>query len=600
VVLHNEVVQVIKKGLETNTKNVLKVIDMNDLDEKQMLLQIRKYALFNAVKHGMAPKAGAVIGRLVGSHPELRLHVKTVSKLVGTVVGEISKTDKASWRRELSEIAPDLLDELSEKRVPDKGLPPLECTDHVVMRFAPNPNGPATLGSARGIIVNSEYAKRYHGKFIIRFDDTDPETKRPLPDAYNWYLEDCRWLGAVPDEVVIASDHIQTYYDHARQLIKKNAAYICFCKKDEFKKYRDSATACPHREQDVDTTLKNWQDMLDGKYSPGEAVLRIKTDMSHKDPAIRDWVAFRIVDTPHPRPEIRDRYQVWPLLDFESAIEDHLLGITHIIRGKDLIDSEHRQRYVYKYFNWKYPETLHWGRVKIHEFGKLSTSSMSEAIRKGEYTGWDDPRLPTLQAMRCRGIQPEAICKFFIELGVGETDIGLSMENLYAENRKVVDQTSKRFFFTPDPVKLIIRDAPVTVAKPMLHPSHRNWGNRLISVANNVLISQSDAEKIKESEILRLKDLYNIKILKKTDGVITAEYMSGGVEIVRKNRGRIIHWTVPGGLNIRVLNVTGEEKGIGERGISDCVGEVVQFERYGFVRIDSVKDNNVTAYFAHK
>ncbi|MDL5503335.1 MAG: glutamate--tRNA ligase family protein, partial [Candidatus Methanoperedens sp.] len=115
-------------------------------------------------------------------------------------------------------------EELKEKKEPDKGLPPLEMNGPLVMRFAPNPNGPPTLGSSRGIVVNSEYTRKYHGKLIIRFDDTDPATKRPMLEAYGWYLDDCRWLGAIPDEVVISSDRIPKYYAVAEELIKRDGA----------------------------------------------------------------------------------------------------------------------------------------------------------------------------------------------------------------------------------------------------------------------------------------------------------------------------------------------------------------------------------------
>ena len=136
---------------------------------------IEKYALQNAVKYNAAPNAGAVMGKLMGERPELRSRAKEVSPLVGEVLARVEKTSPEEWKRRLEEIAPELLVQLSEKKEPDKGLPSLEGAEGgVVMRFAPNPNGPPTLGSARGIIVNSEYVKKYGGKFIIRFDDTDP------------------------------------------------------------------------------------------------------------------------------------------------------------------------------------------------------------------------------------------------------------------------------------------------------------------------------------------------------------------------------------------------------------------------------------------
>jgi len=279
---------------------------------------IEKYALQNAVKYKAAPNAGAVMGKLMGEHPELRSQAKEVSPLVKEVLAEVEKTGPKEWQERLQAIAPELLEELSERKEPDKGLPPLKDAEKgVVMRFAPNPNGPPTIGSARGIIINSEYVKRYGGKFLIRFDDTDPVKKRPMPEAYGWYLEDCEWLGAKPNEVIIASERLPKYYEVAEELICRGGAYVCGCEQAVFKEHKDKGIPCAHRVQSVEQNQELWNKMLDGRLMEGEAVLRIKTDMSYKDPAIRDWAAFRIVTASHPL--AGTKYRVWPLLDFESA-----------------------------------------------------------------------------------------------------------------------------------------------------------------------------------------------------------------------------------------------------------------------------------------
>jgi len=556
---------------------------------------IKKYALQNAIKYNKLPQAGAVMGKVMAS-PDLRGMAKEVNSLVGEVLDEINSMPPGSWEQELNRLAPELIAELKEKKEPDKGLQPLDIKGDLVMRFAPNPNGPPTIGSSRGIVVNSEYTKKYNGKFIIRFDDTDPATKRPMLEAYDWYLDDCEWLGAKPDEVVIASDRIPKYYEVAEQLIKKGGAYVCFCEQEEFKALKDVKKACPHREQDEQSNLGYWKKMLDGDYKEQEAVLRIKTDIAHKDPAIRDWVAFRIIKTPHPRPEVSDKYVAWPLLDFEGAVEDHLLGTTLIIRGKDLTDSETRQRYVYDYMGWKYPETMHWGRVQIHEFGKLSTSGLKKAIADGTYTGWDDPRVPTIRALRRRGIRAEALRKFMIELGLGETDISLSLDTLYAENRKIVDPIANRYFFVWDPVELNVDGAEPKVAKAPLHPSRP--GMREIPVGTKVFVCKSDVENLKDGERLRLKDLYNIQITGLSP--LSAKFIGTDMDLVKKEKARIIHWAPPDGLKVRVLSPDGEYSGIGEHGIEKELDNVVQFERFGFVRIDGVKDDEVVAYYTHK
>ncbi len=552
---------------------------------------IEKYALQNAVKYNAAPNAGAVMGKLMGERPELRSRAKEVSPLVAEVLARVAKTSPEEWKRRLEEIAPELLVQLSEKKEPDKGLPDLDGAESgVVMRFAPNPNGPPTLGSARGIIVNSEYVKKYGGRFIIRFDDTDPVKKRPMPEAYGWYLEDCQWLGAKPDQVIVASERIEQYYPIAEDLIRRGGAYVCRCPQAAFKEHKEKGIECSDRGQSIEENLTLWNQMLDGTLKEGEAVLRVKTDMHHKDPAIRDWPAFRIVTTPHPL--VGDKYRVWPLLDFESAVEDHLLGTTHIIRGKDLADSGSRQRYLYSYLGWEYPRVIHWGRVKIHQFGSFSTSKLRKAIEAGEYSGWDDPRVPTVRAMRCRGIRPEALRKFMIDLGVGETDLSLSMDSIYAENRKLVDPEANRRFFVWDPVLLEIEGDVPAIARAPLHPTDdRGW--REIPAGNKLFICRSDLEGSRVGDVIRLKDLCNVEIT----SLEPAKARFLGKDMGK--RTKIIHWAPADGAKVRVMKPDGMDEGLGEAGIADELGKVVQFERYGFVRINKIGEP-IVAYFAHR
>ena len=552
---------------------------------------IEKYALQNAVKYNAAPNAGAVMGKLMGEHPELRSRAKEVSPLVKEVLTSLEKTSIAQWQERLAAIAPELLAELSEKKEPEKGLPALEGTESgVVMRFAPNPNGPPTLGSARGIIVNSEYVKKYGGKFIIRFDDTDPVKKRPMPEAYGWYLEDCAWLGAKPDLVIIASERVDQYYPIAEELIKCGGAYVCGCAQAAFEEHKDKGIECEHRAQSVEQNLSLWRKMLDGTLAEGEAVLRVKTDMHHKDPAIRDWPAFRIVTASHPL--VGTKYRVWPLLDFESAVEDHLLGTTHIIRGKDLADSGSRQRYLYDYLGWQYPRVIHWGRIKIHQFGSFSTSKLRKAIEAGEYSGWDDPRVPTVRAIRGRGIRAEALRKFMIDLGVGETDISISMDSIYAENRKIIDQEANRRFFVWDPVALEIEGDVPALAHAPLHPAI-DRGEREIPAGNRLFICGSDLAGLKIGDLIRLKDLCNIEIT----SLEPARARFAGKDVGK--RTKIIHWAPADGPKVRVLKPDGVDEGVGEAGIAEELGKVVQFERYGFVQINSVGET-IVAYFAHR
>ena len=407
--------------------------------DKTILDLIRHVALQNALEYEGKAAVGSVIGRVMAMRDELKQHGKSVTRLVATEVNNANEVANGAGleaiRSILEEEAPHLL-EKREVKARREGLTPLNnaTKGKVVLRFAPNPNGPLSFGHARGLVINSTYREMYDGEFILRFDDTDTKVKPPMLEAYERIQEETTWLtGRSPDRVVIASDRIETYYEHASTMLEQGYGYVCRCSAEDFKEHRIAKTNCPCRTQSVQDNTTLWNMMLNGKYKPGDAVVRVKTDMTLKNPALRDWPALRIQDTaqhPHPRPEIGSKYTVWPLLDFQSAVEDHLQGVTHIIRGKDLMDSTRKQTLLYEHFGWTYPETLYWGRVKVHEWGGFSTSQMRSDIEGGRYTGWDDPRLPTLQALRMRGTQAEALRSFWLELGITQKDISVPLATL--------------------------------------------------------------------------------------------------------------------------------------------------------------------------
>lgn len=540
-----------------------------------------KFVAINSAKFGKADEK-AVIGKVIAEKPELKVKVKELIPLVRECIREFEMLDEQQKKELINKFYVEKKSSEKEHSLPQ--LPKAE-RGKVVMRFAPNPNGPPTLGSARGIIINGEYCRIYDGKYIMRFDDTDPKTKRPMLEAYEWYLEDMEWLGYEADEVIYASRRIPIYYEYARKLIELGKAYTCFCKREEFKKFRENGVACTHREKEVEKNLEVWEKMLEGSYDEGEVVLRIKTDMSHKDPAVRDWVAFRIIYTPHPL--VGDAYFVYPTLDFESAIEDRLCGTTHILRGKDLRDSELRQRYIYDYLQWEYPVTMHWGRVNIVEFGKLSTSLIKKEIEAGKFKGWDDPRLPTVRALRRRGIEAEAIRKFFMALGLSESEVNVSMKNLFAENRKIVDVKANRFFFVENPVEIEIADLPEE--KIVEIPKNPNTNEkRVLKGEKFVYIAADDFERFK-GKVVRLKDFCNVILERR------AKFLSYELAGAKKGKN-IIHW-LPKSYALKCI-VIGDKscEGFVEKGVEKELGKVVQFERFAFCKIEKVGEEIVAIY----
>src|ERR1041385_2291711 len=452
----------------------------------------RRTVLQNAVQHGGKAEPKGLVGRIMGGHPEFRADPRAVAAALEAAAAAVNAMDVEAQKAAREAEAPDLLN--APKKEKREGLKPLPnaTKGQVVMRFAPNPNGPLSLGHSRGVSILAEYQRMYDATMILRFDDTDPQVKPPLMDAargwdgYKMIQADYEWLvGRKPDKVLRASDRIGIYQEAARDLIRAGGAYVCGCDAETFKRLKDAKTPCPHRDQDTAANLKGFDAMCDGRTEKGAAVLRVKTDIQHPHPGLRDWTAFRVVarDAVHPRERLGEipRHHAWPLLDFQSAIEDHLQGVTHVIRNKNLIDSTRKQTFLYKHMGWTYPETLYWGRVSVHEFGKFSTSMMRRAIEAGKFTGWDDPRLPCLAALRRRGYDPAAIRAFWVAMGLTEKDTAVSLANLDAEDGKAIDPVAPRYFFVPEPVELALRGLPAGKAShPALHPSFPERGTRTL------------------------------------------------------------------------------------------------------------------------
>jgi len=302
---------------------------------------------------------------------------------------------------------------------------------------------------------------------------------------------------------------------------------------------------------------------------------------------------MRIVNSPiHPRVEAT----VFPLMNFSVAVDDHLLGITHVIRGKDHIANTQRQHYIFGYFGWRPPMYYHYGRMSISGV-VLSTSAMREGIRNGTYTGWDDIHLGTLRAIARRGIESEAVRNAMIDIGMGETDISFSWENLYARNREIVDPKANRYFFVPDPVEVEIGGAPRREAHALLHPGDPGRGVRTLIADGRVFLPRRDLE---GQCMVRLKDLYNVRIEREGEK-LRVSYAGDSLDEARKAKAPIIQWVpVDASLPCTLLRQEGDQEGFCEPSVANEVGRVVQFERVGFARIDSVKAGWASAYFAHR
>jgi glutamyl-tRNA synthetase len=296
------------------------------------------------------------------------------------------------------------------------------------------------------------------------------------------------------------------------------------------------------------------------------------------------------------------------MLDFQSGVDDHRTEITHIIRGIDLQDSAKKQRYLYDYFGWEYPEVVHWGHVQIDEYDvKMSTSTIKEKIESGELDGWDDPRAPTVSSVKRRGLRGEAIVDAMVELGTSTSDVDLAMSSVYANNRELVDDEAPRQFLvrdgfdarTPDAeesysaIEVAIEGAP-DVATPQVHPDHEDRGEREIPVGDSVLVERADLPT--EGERVWLKGLGPVRY----DGE-TFAFLDASIDVVREEGVDVIHWVSADDHEpVRLRTLHGDVHGYAEPGFESVDPDtIVQFVRVGFARCDRHDADESVAYFSH-
>ncbi len=552
---------------------------------------ITKFALQNAIFFKGKANPKAVVGKILGGFPEYRDKVGEISHLVEGIVNDVNSMDLASQISRLEKMDSSLL--VKEKKERTYHLPDLENAEdgNVVMRIAPGPSGPLHIGHTRVSILNDEYVKRYNGKLILRFEDTNPE--KIDPEAYSMIPEDLDWLGVKVDESFIQSSRFEIYYDYTRKMIEMGKAYVCTCNGDHWRGLKEKGLACPCHDLPVETQMERYDRFLAGEYKEGEAVTVIKTDLKHPNPAVRDFVALRIVD--HPHPLTGSKYCAYPMMNLSVAVDDHLMGMTHVIRGKDHLNNTIRQQYIFDYFGWKEPIYHHYGLVNIPDT-VLKTSLIKQSINAGEYSGWDDVRTGTVRALERRGIRPEALRRYWVESGIKSVDIQFSWDNLYSMNREIIDNESNRYFFVNNPVRYDIEGIDSITGKAPLHPDHPERGNREYKIdgSKTIFVSKEDSKTFSETGKTRLKDLCNL------DYATPAKYAGNDVSILKQGI-KAVQWVGRDSVKTELLMPDGSTmSGLTERSILDETSDSVQFERIGFVRIEDKNENLIKTVFTHR
>ncbi|MEM4391796.1 MAG: glutamate--tRNA ligase [Candidatus Nitrosotenuis sp.] len=563
--------------------------------------KIRKMALQNAIEHGGKTQDKIVLAKILGQEPSLRNQVKEIMPMIAEVVASVNKLSAEEQRKEAESEFPELLTEKPKKQEERDGLPPLEGAEHgkVVTRFPPEPNGYPHIGHAKAAIIDEEYAKMYGGKMILRFDDTNPEAERL--EYYAAIKVGLDWLEVKYDQVKNTSDDIELLYQKCMEMLDGNYAYVCTCKQETISQNRRDMKPCKCSLGDLEQNMERWDRMF-SKYKQGEAIVRYRGDMKSENTVMRDPVMFRIIETKHPL--LGDKYRVWPSYDFAVAIEDSIDGVTHAFRTKEY---ELRNELYYQIL-----DRLKMRKPKVIEFSRLGFEGMPVSkrmlrplIEEGKVSGYDDPRLPTLEAMKRRGIRPQAIRKFVLSLGFTKADTLAPFETLESFNRKLVDAESIRLHMVKNPVSIKITNLPAEKITMPNHPT-KDMGTRSVELGEELYLEQEDVANLKAGSRIRLIGLGNIEI-SRAEPQLQARYLGEELE------GDIpkVHWVVrktAQKIKILIPSQLFYDEQFNEKSLEEInvftephysqlkEGTEIQFVRFGYCR----KDSMLQAIYTHK
>ncbi|KAL0570093.1 Glutaminyl-tRNA synthetase [Marasmius crinis-equi] len=366
-------------------------------------------------------------------------------------------------------------------------------------RFPPEPNGYLHIGHSKAIFVNFGYAAHHGGKCYLRYDDTNPEKEEG--HYFDSILEMVRWLGYEPWKITYSSDYFDKLHELAVELVRRDKAYVCHCTKDQIKydrgdrgegQKREKPRACIHRNRPVEESLSEFEKMKNGEYKPGDANLRMKQDLEDGNPQMWDLTAYRILETPHHR--TMDKWKIYPTYDFTHCLVDSFENISHSLCTTEFILSRVSYEWLCDALEVYKPRQSEYGRLNL-EGTVMSKRKIHALVDEGFVSGWDDPRLYTLVALRRRGIPPGAILSFVSTLGVSTATTSIETARFENSVRQYLENSAPRLLMVLKPLKVTIENLPEDhvefVTKP-LHPKVSSLGSVTIPFTRTIYIDSED------------------------------------------------------------------------------------------------------------
>ncbi|MFA5543697.1 MAG: glutamine--tRNA ligase/YqeY domain fusion protein [Bacilli bacterium] len=365
----------------------------------------------------------------------------------------------------------------------------------IITRFPPEPNAYLHIGHARALVTNFELAKSFNGKTNLRFDDTNPSKEdASFVDAI---INDIKWLGYEPNQVLYGSDYFEETYELAIKLIKKGLAYVCDLSQQEISEYRGTLNTpgkhSPYRNRSVDENLKLFTEMREGKFNEGEKVLRAKIDMSSPNINMRDPVFYRIMKIHHHRQG--DKWCIFPMYDFAHPIQDAIEGITHSLCSLEYDNHRPLYDWVVRECEMKnVPQQIEFGRLNINNT-IMSKRYLRQLVEGNIVKGYDDPRMPTLAGLRRRGFTASSIREFILATGLSRVNSTVDSDMLEHFLREDLKLSTNRIMAVTDPIKLVItnyEEGKIEYLDAVNNNENEELGNRKIAFSRDLYIERDD------------------------------------------------------------------------------------------------------------
>ncbi len=407
----------------------------------------------------------------------------------------------------------------------------------VSTRFPPEPNAYLHIGHAKAILLNFGIARDFGGSFNLRFDDTNP-TKEEA-EYIESMLTDVAWLGADWEHRLhYASDYFEQFYEWAVKLIEKGKAYVDDLTADEIRDHRGTLTEpgreSPYRNRSVEENLDFFRRMREGEYPDGARVLRAKIDMASPNLNLRDPVLYRILHASHPH--AGDKWCIYPMYDYAHPLEDLIEGITHSICTLEFED--HRPLY-----DWcidevdaeePHPRQIEFARLNV-SYLLTSKRKLLSLVQRGLVRGWDDPRMPTLCALRRRGYTPEAIRDFCDRIGVAKRDSMVDFALLEHCLREDLNRRAPRVMAVLRPVRFVIDNYPegkVEEVELSVNPEDPAAGVRRVPFSRVLYIERDDFREVPPPRYYRLYPGNEVRL--------RGAYLVKLSEVVKDDSGQVV------------------------------------------------------------